>query len=218
VTVREALDAIRELFRFEYRVDGNRIFVSAPELQTRLFKVSFPTINRTGSSTVRVVSGSLTNSPAGATGQPGAPGAVPGAVPGATPGAPGVPGQTGAGSVPESSRVTTNVRSDLWGEIEATIRLLVGDKAGASVVVSPQTGTIVVRAMPAEMREVERYLKAARLDIERQVMLEAKIVEVQLTDSFQSGINWAAFRSTQSNGLLSSGRPARPPPRRPAAC
>jgi MSHA biogenesis protein MshL len=187
VTVREALDVIRDMYRFEYRFDGNRIFVGAPSLQVQVFKVNFLTLTRSGRSDVRVVSGSLTNGPGGAGGPGGAP--TP-AVPGATP----TPSPGGAtGGVQESSRVTTTTRNDVWAEIEATLRLLVGDKNGASIVVSPQTGTIVVRAYPPEMRQVERYLKAARLNIERQVMLEAKIVEVRLTDGFQAGINWAAF-------------------------
>jgi MSHA biogenesis protein MshL len=61
------------------------------------------------------------------------------------------------------------------------------------VVLSPHSGVLVVRALAREIREVESYLKAARLAIERQVMLEAKIVEVTLRDGYESGINWAAF-------------------------
>lgn len=188
VTVREALQAIREMYRFEYRFEGNRIYVGPPSLQVQVFKVNFLTLSRNGRSDVRVVSGSLTN---------GAPaGGAPGAVPSATPSTPtGTPSPAGGGAIQESSRVTTTTRSDVWSEIEATVRLLVGDKNGASIVVSPQTGTIVVRAMPTEMRQVEQYLKAARLNIERQVMLEAKIVEVRLTDGFAAGINWGAFRT-----------------------
>ncbi len=191
VTVREALEAIREIYKFEYRIDGNRIFVGAPNLQVQVFKVNFLTLNRSGRSDVRVVSGSLTNGPGGAPGAAGAPGAVPGAAPAPSP----TPAGGAASSVQESSRVTTTTRSDVWGEIESTLKLLVGDKNGASVVVSPQTGTIVVRAYPGEMRQVVQYLKAARLNIERQVMLEAKIVEVRLTDGYQAGINWAAFNN-----------------------
>jgi MSHA biogenesis protein MshL len=197
VTVREALDAIRDLYRFEYRIDGNRILVYPPELQTRLFKVNFPTLARAGRSEVRVVSGSLTGTTPGV-GAGGAPGAVPGALP--TPG--GTPAAGSAGSTQESSRVTTTTRNDIWAEVETSIKLLIGEKAGASMVVSPQTGTIIVRALPSDLREVERYLKAARADIERQVMLEAKIVEVRLTDGFQAGVNWGAFRSSGSRVSL----------------
>ncbi|MBL8510870.1 MAG: general secretion pathway protein GspD, partial [Betaproteobacteria bacterium] len=57
--------------------------------------------------------------------------------------------------------------------------------------ISPQAGIVAVYAMPAELRQVEAYLRAARIVVERQVMLEAKIVEVELRDGFQSGIDWS---------------------------
>jgi MSHA biogenesis protein MshL len=56
------------------------------------------------------------------------------------------------------------------------------------------TGVIVVRAMPDELRNVAAYLKASQISVERQVILEAKIIEVQLNDGFQSGVNWSAFK------------------------
>lgn len=70
-----------------------------------------------------------------------------------------------------------------------------GTEGGRNVIVNPQSGVIVVRAMPPELRNVAEFLKASQLSVERQVMLEAKILEVQLNDSFQSGINWASFAS-----------------------
>jgi MSHA biogenesis protein MshL len=63
---------------------------------------------------------------------------------------------------------------------------------------------IVVRALPRELRQVEQVLAASRLNIERQVMLEAKIVDVQLSESTQSGVNWAAFHAG-SNARGSAG-------------
>jgi MSHA biogenesis protein MshL len=60
---------------------------------------------------------------------------------------------------------------------------------------------IVIRAMPDELRNVDAYLKATQLAVDRQVILEAKILEVELNDSFQSGVNWASF--TQ----IGAGRP-----------
>ena len=57
--------------------------------------------------------------------------------------------------------------------------------------------------MPEDLRHVAAYLKASQISIERQVILEAKIVEVQLSDVFQSGVNWAGFG--REPGSLSSG-------------
>ena len=58
-----------------------------------------------------------------------------------------------------------------------------------------------MRATPAELRHVEDYLKAMQLSIERQVMLEAKIVSVELSQGSQAGVNWGAFGSLGNNKL-----------------
>src|SRR5438105_1980692 len=71
-----------------------------------------------------------------------------------------------------------------------------------SIVVSPQSGIVVVRATPSELRAVEDYLRATRLAVERQVRLEAKIIEVTLSDQFQSGINWALFNQHVAIGQV----------------
>jgi MSHA biogenesis protein MshL len=74
---------------------------------------------------------------------------------------------------------------------------------------SPQSGVIVVRAMPADLRQVENYLRAMQVNVEREVMLESKIVEVTLTDTSQSGVNWSAFHNgtgtRASTGLITPG-------------
>ena len=73
------------------------------------------------------------------------------------------------------------------------------------MVVSPQSGVVLIRAMPNEIRHVQNYLKATQLSVDRQVMLEAKIIEVQLNSGYQAGINWAAFRSGLSVGSVAPG-------------
>ncbi|MDM7322000.1 MAG: pilus (MSHA type) biogenesis protein MshL [Gammaproteobacteria bacterium] len=73
-----------------------------------------------------------------------------------------------------------------------------------SIVISPQSGLVIARALPYELREIERYLKQSESSVQRQVILEAKLIEVELNDGFQSGINWSALRywNGGNNGLL----------------
>jgi len=171
VTVREALDTLRELYGYEYRIDGKRVFVQAASLQTRLFQVAYPATRRSGRSDTRVVSGSI----AGSTSQGGAAAA------------------SGNGNQPEGSQVSTTNDADFWKEIDGALKTIVGSEGGRQVVLSQHSGVLVVRAFPRELREVESFLRASRVAIERQVMLEAKIVEVSLRDGFEAGINWSSF-------------------------
>ncbi|HEX6265721.1 MAG TPA: secretin N-terminal domain-containing protein [Burkholderiales bacterium] len=178
VTIREALDAIRQLYGYEYRIEGTRIFVQPAGLQTRIFQVNYLPGQRRGFSDVRVQSGAVTDSGV-ATASTASPVPVTGA-------------PQGSRSL-ESSRVTTQQSSDFWADLRAALLAIVGTAEGRSIVVTPHSGVVVVRALPGELRAVDEYLRATRVSVERQVMLEAKIVEVTLSDSFQSGINWAAF-------------------------
>ncbi|NBX21611.1 MAG: general secretion pathway protein GspD, partial [Betaproteobacteria bacterium] len=178
VTVAEALEAIRDVYGYDFKIEGRRITVYAPTLQTRVFSLNYPTSQRQGSSELRVssgaalqqsTSGGTTNNTANAT--------------------------NGTSSQPENSRVSTTSKSDFWGELTGAIKSLVGNGEGRSVVASPQAGILAVRAMPEELRQVDKFLKATQASVERQVMLEAKVVEVELRDGYQSGVNWGAFNN-----------------------
>src|SRR6266581_498587 len=208
VTVREALEAIREAYGYGFRIDGSRIYVESAGLQTRIFQVNYLIGLRSGRSDVRVSSGAIS----GAAQQGGA------GAPAAAVTAPGTPGQAtspalgafGLSSIAtaslDASRVSTVSQSDLWNELTNALRALIGTGPGRNVVVSPQSGVIVIRAMPEELRSAEKYLKAMRLSVERQVMIEAKVVDVTLNNAFQAGVNWAAFSSRRrlSGGVFGS--------------
>jgi MSHA biogenesis protein MshL len=190
VTVGEALETLRELYGFEYRVTGNRIVVQPVTIQTRIYQINYLLANRQGRSDIRVTSGSI-STPTGGPGSPGGPGSTTGA----TGSVPGLPGAAGTIRPIESSRVTTTADNDFWGDLGTALRAIVGAEQTRNVVINPQSGLIVVRALPAELRQVESFLRRKQAIVERQVMLEAKIIEVTLRDSQQTGINWAAFRT-----------------------
>ncbi|MFG6468978.1 secretin N-terminal domain-containing protein [Roseateles sp. BYS87W] len=194
VTVRESLDAIREVYGFDYTIDGRRITVFPPALQTRVFTINALAHQRSGRSEVRVSSGAAPAS----NGTPGA-------------GAPASGGANNTVLQQESSQLSTKVSGDFWTETANALKALVGAGEGRTVITSPQTGTVAVRAMPDELRHVEAWLKATRVAVERQVMLEAKIVEVELREGYQSGIDWSrvgdrgAIGQTSVNPSIPSG-------------
>jgi MSHA biogenesis protein MshL len=185
VTVREVLDTFRDLYGYEYTVQGARIMIQPITLQSRIFQVNYLSSRRRGQTDVRVSSGSISSNGSQV---PGTPGST------APPTMGGSGGGTASGTI-EASRIATTTDSDFWPELTVALRTIVGSEGGRNVVVSPHSGVIVVRAYPRELRGVENFLRATQLVVERQVMLEAKIIEVQLKDEYQSGINWASFTS-----------------------
>jgi MSHA biogenesis protein MshL len=218
-TVPEALEALRELYGYDYRISGRRIYVQPNNVQTRLFQVGYLPGRRQGTSDLHVSSASI--SAAGGYTGTGTSGS----------GSSGSSGNNGnnssSGSGPnnrndDSAYVRMSSDADFWRDVKASLQALLGlgdadsastgaatypatpgtGPAGAataaaggrrSLVMNAAAGIIVVRATPAELRQVEAYLQAVQLNIERQVMLEAKILDVELANTSQSGVNWSAF-------------------------
>lgn len=189
VTVPEAMEAVRALYGYEYEVQGKRIIVPSPALQTRIYHLNALAMQRKGMSDMRVVSGSVSTGGGGSSS-----------------------GSSSGGSSKslETSSVQTSTDSKYWEDVTTSLKTLVGEEG--SVVVSPQSGIVIVKAAPASLFMVEKYLRASELVSARQVMLEAKILEVQLNDGYQSGINWATLQhggktAIGVNGLNPDGTP-----------
>lgn len=197
VTIVEALDAVREMYGYDYKIEGNRITIRPAAMQTRMFQVNYLLGTRRGTSSLRVASTSVANvnnnnnngqnnNYNNQNNQSG------------------TGGQNNPGQISQqqgnSTQVSTSATNDFWAELKEALEAIVGSKEGGrSIVISPQSGVVVVRAMPEELRNVDTYLKATQLSVDRQVILEAKILEVELNDQFQSGINWASFASFRSS-------------------
>ena len=184
-TVREALDTLRDVYGYPYRMQGNRIFVQPNSVQTRMFKINYLANRRVGTSDMRVTGSSPTTSnPAQNTSGTGSTTAP--VLPGGTTGNP-------AQRAIDSARVHTTSDYDFWKELGTALNTIVGNQDGRNVIINPTSGVVLVKASPAELKGVEEYLKATQLVVERQVMLEAKIIEVSLNGSYQTGINWSQF-------------------------
>ncbi len=183
VTIPHVMETLRDVYDYDFQRTGSTFRILPATLQTRLFKVDYLRVIRTGQSQTRISSGQLSDR-VGTTGTTG----------------------TTAGSGVTANEVKTESKSDFWTELEASLQALVGAAEGRGVVVSPQSGVVVVRALPSELRNVELFLNTTQNSIERQVILEAKILEVELNDGFQSGINWTALFEPGNNKAIALGQ------------
>lgn len=106
------------------------------------------------------------------------------------------------------SRVSTESVSRLWEDVEESVERMVEGTEDASVVASPDAGTLAVRALPADLRQIEQFVGRLQGRLNQQVMLEARIVEVELADDFKAGLDWEAFGTNSGRvltGALSAG-------------
>lgn len=177
VTVPEALSAIRNVYGYEYRREGNRFFILGNDIQTRIFPVNYLNLSRKGLSDTRVAATGLnsTGSPTGTSGSSSA-------------------SSTSSSATSLSGvKIETQSLTDFWKELTTALVAIIGNDGGRKVIVNPQAGIVLVRAMPDELRLVGEYLGVTQTSMNRQVILEAKILEVQLKDGFRSGINWAGI-------------------------
>jgi MSHA type pilus biogenesis protein MshL len=117
---------------------------------------------------------------------------------------------TTSGTTNIKGNVTQKIEADkdafkIWDSIEKTIGSLL-DTAGktspdvseksivqSSFSVNRMTGTIIVTATKKDLERVENYLKVLKEVLDRQVLIEARIVEVQLSEELRYGIDWSAL-------------------------
>ena len=180
VTIPEVIAAARDVYGYEFERTSYGYAILPSRLEARVFQINYLNMNRSGSSSTFVSSGTLQRGVGGVSG-----GSQP--VEGS-----GHNNGHNSNRAVVGTQITTRLpETSFWQELLTSVTAIIGEGNGTSVVVNPQSGVIVVRALPTALREVESFLSAAQLIAQRQVVLEAKILEVELSDGFQSGINWA---------------------------
>ena len=62
---------------------------------------------------------------------------------------------------------------------------------GGVVIPNPEAGILLVRATTRQHREIRAYLDDVLASARRQVLIEATIVEIELSDRYQAGVDWS---------------------------
>ncbi len=187
VTLEEVMDVVSDLYGYEIAREGRIYRVRPAGLRTRIFQVDYLDIQRSGNSETQVRSGQVTD---GGNGNADT----------------GDDDGGGSGSV-VGTRITTTSESRFWADLSESLNLMVQGDGGQRVITNPGSGVVVVHALPDQLQVVEDYLRRMQLISKRQVILEARILEVELSEGYQQGINWNAVDEVGSGtieGSLSS--------------
>jgi general secretion pathway protein D len=66
-------------------------------------------------------------------------------------------------------------------------------REAASVIVNAEGGIVTVRATSRQQEKVAEFLASVMGSARRQILIEATVVEVQLSDRYQTGVDWSAL-------------------------
>jgi MSHA type pilus biogenesis protein MshL len=192
-TLPQLLQRIAQQVDMRYELNGPNLLVRPDTPYLRAYKVDFVTASRN----VKMQSQASTQfSASGAAASGGGAGA--------------------AGSATGSmAQIDVASNSQLWESLLQNIREIVGDAqspgspkpaaapaAGAAgavgssaVIGNRESGVLYVRATSRQQEKVQEFLDSVMANVRRQVLIEATVAEVQLSNEYQRGIDWQRLRS-----------------------
>jgi MSHA biogenesis protein MshL len=178
VTLEQALDAILGQLGFSYRREGRIIRISKPMLETKIFQVNYISTSRKGEKTVVATHGS---------------------------------GAGGEQISASETRIGGKDDLDFWAELQEGLTAIIfadekpaavlraresgvvssmTSKDGKKLVISKLSGLIQVRDYPEKLQEVARFLEQMEASSQRQVLIQARFLEVTLRKDLETGIRW----------------------------
>ena len=112
-------------------------------------------------------------------------------------------GSAGSSSVSLSN--TANI--DLWSNIESSIKSMIGKDS--QLTIDQSNGTITLTGTPTDIRKVAKFVNEQNIRLSRQVAISVKVLQVNVSDSDQYGLNLGAVFKGKNHitdlGLASAG-------------
>lgn len=183
VTLEEALKAVRDSYGYDFVRTGYGYQISAANQGIRTFRLNYLNAVRKGYSDTLVAGRSMAQSSDNKNSSSA-----------------NNSGNSGTNAYGNSTRILTESRSDFWTDLQKTLDMILGGNGKA--IINPQSGVIVVTATPELLKAVEQYLRQTEESLSRQVIIEAKIIEVELNDGFQAGINWSQISRADGKEII----------------
>lgn len=204
VSLEEVLSVIRDLYGYQVEKSGKVIQIYPAGLRTVTIPVDYLQFKRSGRSNTFITTGTITNSDSSSSSSSSSDTST--------------TSSSTSTSAKGGTEIETTSESDFWPQLELAVSQMIGSGEGQSVVITPQAGIITVRAFPDQIREVQDFIGMSQHRLHRQVILEAKILEVTLSDGYQQGIDWSkAFTSNGTNYTFGQGSPTTPVPDLPGS-
>jgi MSHA biogenesis protein MshL len=178
-----------------YRIEDNFLYVDLPGLETRIFHLDYLNAARQLQGQMNIT---------------------------------GLTGGASGNLIPQSNtQLQTQNIINLWADIRnSLVEIVLGmgqqqvgavspegsyagndEESGHRLVVEPNSGIIQVTASREILKEAETFLNATEASLQRQVLIEARFVEINLNNSFDAGLDWSVIPSLGGVSNLGGGLP-----------
>ena len=171
---------------------GGTVLISPDEPYLRTYEVGYVNLSRDADSTVTVQTRVATTG--GGTGEDSGGGG----------------GGSGGGSNISSTRLNTRSYNGFWETLNQNVLAILGETERSSgggeisdkVIINAEAGLMSVKATSREHQLIEEYVDKVLVNVRRQVLVEATIVEISLNDQYQAGVDWDLFLDPGEAGFI----------------
>ncbi|MFQ2663324.1 pilus (MSHA type) biogenesis protein MshL [Aeromonas caviae] len=197
VTLQEALATVGDMYGFDVQRKGNVFHVYPAGLRTETIPVNYLMMARRGLSRTSVSTGGVTANDNNNGNNNNFDNGLNNS------GNNNSQGNTASGDNNTNSngtRIETDSSNDYWTDLRDALQTLIGTGEGRAVITSPQAGLVTVRAYPKELKAVREFLDQSGEHLKRQVVLEARILEVSLNEGYEQGVDWSGLSASWDGG------------------
>ncbi len=164
-TIIQILERLTKLVKLRYKFDGKNLIVLPDEPYIHIYKISYLNIKRNTLSEMDITTQIIS----------------------------GMNEKTNNSSKNNSTTKITN-KSDynFWENLKTNILTILktNKRQNNNVIINKESGIIAINANHKQHKTIQKFLKKLKTNIQRQVLIEATIIEVQLNDQYQAGIDW----------------------------
>ncbi|MCO4201992.1 pilus (MSHA type) biogenesis protein MshL [Aeromonas hydrophila] len=192
VTLTEVLAVVGDMYGFDVQRKGNVFHVYPAGLRTETIPVNYLMMSRRGLSRTSVSTGGVASNDNNSSNNNNFDNAN-----NSTNNSTSNRSSNGSSnSDSNGTRIETDTNSDYWTDLRDTLQTLIGSGDGRAVITSPQAGLVTIRAYPKELKAVREFLNQSESHLKRQVVLEARILEVALNEGYEQGVDWSGLSAS----------------------
>ncbi len=186
VTLNETLEMVQDLYGYRVEKRGPIFQVYPAGIMTETFSFNYLLVKRNGTSQTSITSGGLMDSQGG--GQNGNQNS------GSQGRSNGSSSSSSSGRSGNGTFIESTTETDYWKELEKNLSAMIFGE-GRKVILSPQASLVTVIGDAKDIATIKNFLAKSEENLHRQVILEARIIEVTLHDGYQQGIEWKKLLS-----------------------